>query len=404
MNIRIYIFFLITLISFSCSKDANKIGSSNAFIKFYGGFSTNSSSKFALNINGGYGIVGTYGTVENKNQIYILNTDRNGITQWQKIIGGKGNDSGKDLKIDKDGNFIVLGDSSYNNFVDSTIFYLIKLSPAGNILWKKSYGSSSRIAQSQSLIIVDDGYLMMGNTLVGPNQVVTLYKTDFNGVIVWQRNYDVRTLPDIITAVLQNSDKSLIWSGAENRYRGSGSTNSPLLNIRLTKTNQYGDILFDRTYLTENSYGDNIANDVKTTNSGFIMIGTISTGSGLTSNKDIFVMNVFNDGSINWVRTYGSPIKNDIGQSIALSDDGGYFICGSSNTTNNKVDIYLNKIDYAGLPQWSSAKNFGGINDDFGQTVLQAPDGGIAMLATVTYTNIPVLTLIKTNAQGELLK
>jgi len=405
---RIFIFALLIFFALGCSKDAHMIGQSNAFIKFYGGFNVNLSSHLALNKNGGYGLVGTYGTVENKNQIYILNTDENGITQWQKLIGGKGNDAGKDLKVDNDGNFVVLADSSYNSVIDSTVFYLIKISPQGNVLWSKAYGLNTRIQQSQSLLIVSDGYIMMGHSLVGSNQEILLIKTDFNGKFLWQKFYDVKSLPDVITSIQATADNNFIWSGGEDRYRGPGPIPANVFfNARVTNTNQAGDILFDRTYLslTSQSYGDNIANEIKIINGGYIIIGTASVSSGApTENKDIFVLSIFNDGSVNWNKTYGSSTSNDYGQSIALTNDGGFLICGSTNTTNNKYDVYLDKIDGSGNPLWNIPKTFGGINDDFGQSVLQSQDGGVVVLATINYSNIPVLSLIKTNSLGELKK
>ncbi len=405
---RIFIFFIFFVLG--CSKDTHKMGQSNAFIKFYGGFIESPASHLALNKNGGYGIVGTYGTVKNKNQIYVINTDEKGITQWQKIIGGKGNDAGKDLKIDNDGNFIVFADSSYssNSIIDSTIFYLVKISPQGNVLWSKAYGSNTRIQQSQSLLIVSDGYIMMGNSLVGSNQEILLIKTDFDGKFLWQKPYDVKSLPDVITSIQPTFDNNFIWSGGENRYRGPGPTPTNFhSNARVTNITQAGDILFDRTYLsiTTQSYGDNIANEIKTINGGYIIIGTASVSSGApTENKDIFVLSIFNDGSVNWSKTYGSSTSNDYGQSIALANDGGFYICGKTNTTNNKYDVYLNKIDGNGNSLWNLPKTFGGINDDYGQSVLQAQDGGVVILATINYSNIPVLSLIKTNSMGELKK
>ncbi|MDC6366394.1 MULTISPECIES: hypothetical protein [Flavobacteriaceae] len=90
-------------------------------------------------------------------------------------------------------------------------------------------------------------------------------------------------------------------------------------------------------------------------------------------------------GEVDWIKTYGGS-GEDTAQSVIQTSDGGYAILGYSNSIDGDLasktmevnDYWLLKLDVDGTLQWS--KTYGGSKDDKGQSVIQTTDGGYAIV------------------------
>ena len=90
-------------------------------------------------------------------------------------------------------------------------------------------------------------------------------------------------------------------------------------------------------------------------------------------------------GEVQWVKNYGGS-GEDTAQSVIQTSDGGYAVLGYSNSTDGDLtgktmavnDFWLLKLDSEGELQWS--KTYGGSKDDKGQSVIQTLDGGYAIV------------------------
>ncbi|MEX0290007.1 MAG: hypothetical protein AB3N14_12935 [Flavobacteriaceae bacterium] len=90
-------------------------------------------------------------------------------------------------------------------------------------------------------------------------------------------------------------------------------------------------------------------------------------------------------GALDWVRNYGGS-GDDTAQSIIATTDGGYAVLGYTNSTDGDIqgktlavnDYWLLKLDSEGTMQWN--KTYGGSKDDRGQSVIQTTDGGYAIV------------------------
>ena len=90
-------------------------------------------------------------------------------------------------------------------------------------------------------------------------------------------------------------------------------------------------------------------------------------------------------GELDWVRSFGGS-GEDTAQSVVQTSDGGYAVLGYTNSTDgdlvekslNVNDYWLLKLDTDGNLQWS--KTYGGSKDDRGQSVIQTLDGGYAIV------------------------
>ena len=90
-------------------------------------------------------------------------------------------------------------------------------------------------------------------------------------------------------------------------------------------------------------------------------------------------------GEVAWVKNFGGS-GDDVGQKIIETNDGGYAILGYSNSIDGDLsgkqlevnDYWLLKLDVDGNVQWS--KTYGGSKDDRGQSLVQTTDGGYAIV------------------------
>lgn len=134
---------------------------------------------------------------------------------------------------------------------------------------------------------------------------------------------------------------------------------------------------------------------------GFIIAGTTySFGSG---GYDVYVVKTDEAGDTLWARTYGGA-GNDYGYSVAQTMDGGYVVAGSTDSYGaGGNDVYLVRIDSAGVKMW--AQTYGGGGDDKGRSVEETPaDSGFVIAGhTASYgPGVESVYLVKTYSAGAI--
>ena len=89
-------------------------------------------------------------------------------------------------------------------------------------------------------------------------------------------------------------------------------------------------------------------------------------------------------GEVEWTKNYGGS-GDDTAQAIVATSDGGYAILGFTNSIDGDVtdkttevnDYWLLKLGADGNLEWN--KTYGGSKDDRGQSLVQTNDGGYAI-------------------------
>lgn len=97
---------------------------------------------------------------------WIVKITQTGSLQWQKTLGGSEGDYGNSIRQAPEGGYIVAG-SSYSNDGDVTgnhgsgDYWIVKLSQTGNLEWQKSLGGSGEDI-AQDIQVVAGGYIVIG--------------------------------------------------------------------------------------------------------------------------------------------------------------------------------------------------------------------------------------------------
>ena len=139
----------------------------------------------------------------------------------------------------------------------------------------------------------------------------------------------------------------------------------------------------------------------QTADSGYVLVGeTDSFGAGLS---DVWLIKTDRHGTVQWNRTYGSPL-NEWGYTVAQTTDGGYIVIGSTYSIGaGDADIWLIKTAADGTLEWD--RTFGSENADLGYFVQQTVSGGF-IIAGETSSNGASASdayLILTGPTGDLL-
>ncbi len=202
-------------------------------------------------------------------EYYVLKTNASGDSSWSISLNPGTYNIPNDCWPTVDGGYLIGGFASMGNKA-----YVVKLNNAGEKVWDSNYDEvfhySNYNTYVNSVWEANDGYVIAGRGSISGNTSIaigTLLKTDFNGTVLWSRQYsDFET----ITRALQiQSDGGYILAG-DTYTKGSGGR-----DMYLVKTNSTGVIIWEKTFgtATDDEYLKSIE---VTSDGGYLILG--STG------------------------------------------------------------------------------------------------------------------------------
>jgi hypothetical protein len=311
--------------------------------------------------------------------------------RWQKTYGGRASDYGSSVRQTTDGGYIIAGTTG--SFGVGGSVYLIKTNTFGDTLWTKALGGDSTDAGYSVQQTSDGGYIIAGMTNYSSTGTgdVYLIKTNAFGDTLWAKAFGGDST-DAGYSVQQTPDGGYIIAGFTISFGAGG------YDVYLIKTNVSGDTLWTRTYGgTDDDYGYSVQ---QTLDGGYIIAGTTdSYGAGF---RNVYLIKTNSQGDTLWTRTYGGT-GYDMGYSVQQTSDGGYIVAGVTGSFGINGNVYLIKTNATGDTLWT--RNYGGMDNEWGQSVQQTSDGGyiIAGFTCFYMARTYNVYLIKTNATGDTL-
>jgi len=139
----------------------------------------------SLTSDGGYIITGGTGDfVLNQMDAWVIKTDENGELEWDKKLGGAGNQKTYTVHETDDGGYILSGNTVQNENGD---IWLVKTDDAGEMLWQKTFGGALWDNAYSMQITADNGYILAGYTksFSYGEEDLWLIKTDSLGNEQW---------------------------------------------------------------------------------------------------------------------------------------------------------------------------------------------------------------------------
>ena len=367
--------------------------SQGTFQKYYGGSAEEYGYSFKETPDGGFVVCGrtfSFGTGGWEGYVLKLNSD--GDTLWTKSYGNTQYEEIQDIETTSDGGYIMTGHTWTTDWAGDV--YLIKLDAVGNVVWDQTYGGTVGLSDKGYSVrqTTDGGYVISGTTETygfGGDDVYVI-KTSSVGSIEWTRTIGTAGTIEAGREIEQTSDGGYVVAGYTD---GSGVS---FYDVYLIKLNGAGVVQWSKTY-GGSSY-DFAYTVEETSDNGFILGAT--TNSFGAGNWDAYLIKTNSTGVLQWSKTYGMSGEDRV-QAAKQTSDGGYILCGRSNSFGaGNFDATLHKTDAAGTLQWTKA--YGGSLEDQAWYVSEYSTGGYALCGySFSFgAGSRDISMIKTDATG----
>jgi len=259
---------------------------------------------------------------------YLWKVDADGVTEWQKVLGNETEQwylSACVFESYDDAGWMCAG--FYVGFTSPTEYYLdvalFKTDFDGNILWYEHYDLGQDFEWARSLDKTsDDGYFLSG-TSYG----IFMLKTDSAGNKTWDAIFDSPGFDFSPTmGCRQTDDGGYIMSGLTDSY-GAGGT-----DLWIIKTDADGVMEWDKTYGgtgNERNYGMDATED-----GGYVFTVIKNAYSGGGTKEDTWIINTDSEGNLEWellIEEDGTQWP----QSIVQTDDEGFIVAGRTGAVGS---------------------------------------------------------------------
>lgn len=271
--------------------------------------------------------------------------------------------------------------------INTYVFIMISLNLNAQITFEKSIGNSEFQGGWSVQQTNDGGYIIGGNTYIGSKSKIYAVKTDEYGDTIWTKSYGNDQWDDLKYEVYQTFDGGYIVGSTY------CSNSCDTLDFYLVKTDQYGNILWEKKY--DNNGNEDVGSSLIPTNDGGYVI-TGHTMDTLTEISKLYTIKTDQSGIIQWDKIINEPYT--IGMSVRELNSGGYIIGGMSD-----MNFYLVKLDLNGDTVWTKTYNKGPSFDSPILTIEQCTDGGFVFFSSTTVNSNIYSYLFKVNANGDSL-
>lgn len=248
-----------------------------------------------------------------------------------------------------------------------------------NVAWQKSLGGSGRDIAYAVLQTNDLGYLVAGSTESLDGDVSTnnggidswIVKLDEAGNTQWETSIGGSD-QDVIHAIKQTQDGGYIVGAFSSSVGGNVPANNGMRDFWVVKLNSSGSILWS-TSIGGNK--DDILEDIIETSDGsYVAVGfTSSDDYEVLGQSDAWVVKLDNNGALLWETNFGNGLR-DLAFSIDETQDLGYIIGGYTETTTNKRDMWIFKLNQEGVFQWE--RFYTGSENEEVTSIQQTSDNG----------------------------
>lgn len=235
-----------------------------------------------------------------------------------------------------------------------------------NVSWEINMGERKTSQEARTVIPTPDScYLIAGYVELKDNYESKLWKIDNNGKLIWQKTFN-EGFRNIINVVANTRRNTYMAAGGFVRRVGGIEK----LDAIVVEFDSKGEII--KKQLLGGTENEVISALMMLDDGGFITVGyTESAGNG---RKDMWIARFNKEHIIVWEKFYGGK-KDDGGKSITKVIDGGYLVCGYTESKGEgKKDLWIVKMDENGNMQ--REMTFGENEDEVGNYITNTADGG----------------------------
>jgi hypothetical protein len=297
-------------------------------------------------------------------------------TNFQRIIGGTGDDRSYSMLQTKDGGYILTGYSASYGSGGNDI-YLTKTDGLGKVIWTKTYGTSGNETGWKVKQTSDSGYIVVGTASSKKGDGV-FFKTDVNGVLKWGKIFNSDSAEEVYNVIESRSKGDFYITGFV-------KTDSFGTDAFISKYSAKGD------YIWHNKFGGKGDEEgyslVEELNGNIAVVGvvvddsiTIGGTNGSPGDEDMFIGRFDSDGNKKWIKNYGT-MENDQAWDIKFNK-GEYITTGWTEFGSSNGDLMVTTIDTSGNFISGFYLNGGGSSKAF--SIITNPDDTYSLTGYVS--------------------
>jgi hypothetical protein len=332
--------------------------------------------------------------------LWVLKLNASGTIQWQNTYGGSLVDQAQSVRQTSDGGYILTGVTSSNNGDVSGNHgaddcWILKITGTGTVEWQKTVGGGGNEYGYKIKQTADGGYILVG---MNSSNGYDYFIAKFNGVGATQwANLMGGTGFDWATDIQQTSDGGYIVSGDTDSTNMDVTGNHGATDAWIVKLNAAGITEWKKTY---GGSGSDRANSIQQTNDGGYILGgyTSSNDGDVTSNHpgdlDYWVWKIDASGVLQWQKTLGGN-GPEVGYSVRQTADDGFVAFGWTYASNGDVtenhgiqDYWVVKLAPEALSNVAFAMNSLQIFPNPVQDVLQIRQGKSLEIDYISITDL----------------
>ena len=289
---------------------------------------------------------------------WVVKLSNMGNIQWQKPLGGTSSEAGFSLVQTSDAGYIIVG-GTYSNDGDvsgnhgSSDCWAVKLNSLGDIQWQKALGGTGEDGGSEIIQTSDGGYIVAGGTKSNDGNVsgnhgnydAWIIKLTSIGVIQWQKTLGGSN-SEYVSSIKQTLDGGYIIAGYSNSNDGDVNGNHGDYDTWIVKINSSGEIQWQKSL---GGSGEDAAESiVQTADGGYIVAGYSESNDGDVSGNhgstDFWVVKLNNIGTIEWQKALGGT-GYDYARFI-IQVGSGYVIAGTTNSNDGDASGNHGAFDF----------------------------------------------------------
>ncbi|MBL7729149.1 MAG: hypothetical protein JNM68_15740, partial [Dinghuibacter sp.] len=281
------------------------------------------------------------------------------VIAWQKCLGGTGAETFSQILEHPDGGIVVLGatnsnDGDVSGNHGSSDIWVVKLNKDGVIEWQKCLGGSGNEASAKMMLIPDGGVFVYGaiNSNNGDgtgNHGGTdgfAARLSGNGTLLWAKCLGGSAF-DTFSEAIRTASGNYLLAGITSSNDGDVSGNHGGNDIWLVELTISGSLVWQKCY--GGSDTEQLANIERVNNSGYLICGTTNSTNGdvngYTDGTDAWVVRTNTGGNLVWQKCYDNPttlnFPYDVGQKILYT--GGQYVFVYSHMEEYNYDYSSNK-------------------------------------------------------------
>ncbi len=209
--------------------------------------------------------------------IMVISLLPNGNTNWSKVftdsLGVRC--SSQNITYTSDNNLLVTG--LIGNQSSSRMILLMKITPAGNILWSRTFDTPDKQVINDVIETSDGGFILAGTTYDTSgygNENIHVIKTTSTGALVWSKAFG-DSEDDEAIAITSTSDGNYAIACQISHVDSNpppACKPNPCTDALIIKITEQGDTLWTRAY---GDYQSEWVRDfISTPDNGFLILGT----------------------------------------------------------------------------------------------------------------------------------